>query len=228
MKLIPRILPGLLLPLALALPSVAQETTTFSVTAPTGQAKDSLYVVPTENVVFYQPSANVLQGEERDVKDNRDNAQTFQLSTDTIIDKLFITFESAPLGADQATFHFLSLSAHEELSSAVILSSVTFSSADLGMAAGTLIFDVPDISASSGSVFGIRFDTVKGSNTVFKWKGATTSFEGIRYENGSPITTAPEYFTIGVVAAIPEPSTYAMIFGALALVGAVVRRRMKR
>ncbi len=49
--------------------------------------------------------------------------------------------------------------------------------------------------------------------------------KGVKFENFTGTRLDLNYIGIGGGAAIPEPSTYGMILGGLALTGAAVRRR---
>jgi len=71
----------------------------------------------------------------------------------------------------------------------------------------------------SGSVWGLNWTT--GNDLIFRWAGTNldaleTNFDELALDN------------IRITTAIPEPSTYALIFGALVLLGEVVVKRRTR
>ena len=181
-----------------------------------------------EHLVFDQLRTGFAPDEntfERDVKGDRDNAQTFTLVDATTIDKIAINFQNAPLDTSETTFEFFSVAdpTASTLTPSSILDTYTFSSADLGTSAGTLVFDIVDTSATANSSYGVRFDTQSSTSLVFKWTFVPTAYaDAERYENNNAASD-DDLYSIGVVS-VPEPSTLAL-FGLVAGALALLRKR---
>jgi hypothetical protein len=196
-------------------------------------------VLPLDGSGDYQAPAGILAFDqlrtgfgpnegtfERDVRSNRDNAQTFTLPSATTIDKIAINFQEAPVAAATATFEFFSVADPEAstLTPVTMIDSVSFSNTDLGTASGTLVFDVANTVAAANSSFAVRLNTDSSTTAVFKWTFvATTYANGHRYENNSRPSQDEDY-TVGVVA-VPEPAT-AMLLSA-SMLGLAMRRRRR-
>lgn len=160
---------------------------------------------------------------ERDVKEGRNNAQTFTLGQAVTIDKIAINFQESPVGSQAVKFEFFSVATADgnPLTPVSIIDSVDFEGSDLGGAAGTLVFDVADTVAAAGSSFGIRFTTSSATSLAFKWMFATNEYDGgTRYEKGN--LQADDDYTIGVIA-VPEPASMAL--AAVAGCPLLLRRR---
>jgi len=81
-------------------------------------------------------------------------------------------------------------------------------------------FTVPALSMTAGNNYTVElsFDDIVGGTNVFAYAGTG----GMSAANYAGVYSAFTKFTI---QAVPEPSTYAAIFGALALTGVLIRRR---
>lgn len=83
-------------------------------------------------------------------------------------------------------------------------------------------FTVPALSMTAGNNYTVElsFDDIVGGTNVFPYAGTG----GMSAANYAGVYSAFTKFTI---QAVPEPSTYAAIFGALALAGAMIHRRRR-
>jgi hypothetical protein len=171
---------------------------------------------------------------ERDVKSNRDNGQSFTISSDTIIDKIAINFSETQSNGGDTVFEFFAVAdanAATMTPNGGIIDTVTFNSAGLGIGgndAGTMVFDVANTVAAANSTWGIRFDTEASMTArVIKWEFANgnedTYAAGRSYH---PVGGEQNRdYTLGVIG-VPEPSTFALAtFGLVGLIG--VRRRKR-
>lgn len=88
---------------------------------------------------------------------------------------------------------------------------------------------VQNLTASTSALRSITFSGLTNITTavtirLYGWGATGTGGTGGFDSNGA---VAPNVLLYGSVTAIPEPSTYAALFGALALAGVVVHRRRK-
>ncbi len=171
---------------------------------------------------------------ERDIKSNRDNAQSFTITSATIIDKVAINFAETLSDGGSTTFEFFAVADANAATLTPlggIIDSVTFTSATLGVGtndAGTLIFDVVDTVAAANSAFAIRFDTASSMTTrTVKWEhfdaNETGYPGGAGYQANAP--TVGRDYTLGVVA-VPEPATMSLLV--LGGLGVLLRRRSRK
>jgi hypothetical protein len=81
-------------------------------------------------------------------------------------------------------------------------------------------FTVPALSMTAGNNYQVElsFDDIVGGTNVFSFGGTG----GMSAANYAGVYTAQTKFTI---QAVPEPSTYAVVFGALACLGVAFKRR---
>jgi hypothetical protein len=88
---------------------------------------------------------------------------------------------------------------------------------------GVFLFDLSGASTEAGSSWSL----VTASNRSF---GETFSVSGFTNNGGGVWSSGIYQFTqsSGTLEVIPEPSTYALLFGALVLLGALTRRRLQR
>lgn len=98
-----------------------------------------------------------------------------------------------------------------------------YNGGDEGFGVTTKSFTVPAFSMTVGQTYTVElsFDDVVGSTAPFNVSG-TGGMSAAQYAG---VYTAQTKFTIN---AIPEPATYAAIFGALALAGSIVHRRRRQ
>lgn len=172
--------------------------------------------------------SNHAKFNERDVRENRGNAQTFTVESAFTLDKIVINYFAAATNDDNtATFQFFSVTSvdADTLVPGPIIDQVTFSSNQLAHAAGTLVFDIENTALSVGATYAVRFVTASSTPSVFKWAFADPFDDARRYENGKLVSNNEDY-TIGLVAAIPEPSSVAVLLGGAAALVAVGRRRL--
>ncbi len=160
---------------------------------------------------------------ERDVKDNRDNAQSFLLTTATTIDAIAIQYSDLRTNGATMTFEFFRVADADATSLIVdgdIIDSFTFDGshpAFNGNLAGTLIFDVTDTVAAAGDAFAIRFDTDPGTTHSFKWEILHDKRNDVGFTGGQAYekntgggSNFHKVYTIGVVA-VPEPASLSLL-----------------
>lgn len=102
---------------------------------------------------------------------------------------------------------------------------------DLGGTSNAFSMKIGDYQGSVGSYFvelsnGDTF-TVAGNN-AFTFFGAitTSAFSSIKITGATGVSI--DNFGYGAVTPVPEPETYAMLLGGLALMGVIARRRSKQ
>lgn len=198
----------------------------FALVAPASAA--TMSTLPLGDGLFQAPDGLVvdllLTGQtegkptERDVDSNRDNAQSFTITADTIIDKIVINYSDLNTSGTSTTFEFFRVTdanASGLIPDGDIIDSITFDGSHAafnGNTHGTLIFDVIDTLASQGDMFAIRFDTGAGTSHSIKWKildnHSSASYDGgTAYENNSAFA---KIYAMGVVA-VPEPASLALL-----------------
>ena len=176
-----------------------------------------------------QVSAAVDGSSGHDLKDNRDQGNTFTIAQDGTIDLIAMNFESFnSSGSATITFNFYEVnSASDPTQVGGIIDSLAVSAADvtgLGFAngdEGTLVFDVVDTAVTAGGTYALQFDTVSGqTGTIIKWRKGGSYTGGQSFGN---VTNAPDYHFGVYAVAVPEPSTTALLgLGGVAL---ILRRR---
>lgn len=184
----------------------------------------------------------ILSAQSANVRENRDNAQTFTISSATTIDQIAIQFEGAQTATTaQATFEFFAVTNANSATlsqSGSVLDSFTLTGSSFGGAtSGLLIFDIADTSAAAGSTWGIRFDTQASVlapglfNWIFSYKALGTNAFGSNYPDGSFYQTgnanSGQDYAFGVVS-VPEPSTTNMLLAAIGTLLSMKRQRRKR
>jgi len=89
----------------------------------------------------------------------------------------------------------------------------------------SLTFTVPAASMMAGNSYSVELDFDKIVGGTLGNFGGTGAMATAQYAG---VYTAATFFTISAVSPVPEPSTYAAIFGAVALAGVMVGRRLVR
>ncbi len=92
-----------------------------------------------------------------------------------------------------------------------------------GIGSRSHTFTVPALSMTAGNNYFVElsFDDIVGGTNVFTFTGGTGGMSGAQYAG---VYTAQTKFTI---QAVPEPSTYAAMFGGLALMSVIIHRRRR-
>jgi hypothetical protein len=214
--------------------------TTFALLGLTAHADAAtLLGLPLSSGSYQWPTSTILAGNEQttatvttssgnDLKENRDQGQTFTITQNGTIDLIAINFEGFSSSGNAAfTFNFFQVvSATNPTMVGSVIDSLTVGAANitaLGFAngaQGTLVFDVANTAVTVGSTYAIQFDTnLADTNPVIKWRRDNAG----SYSGGQSFGTAaaPDYH-FGVYN-IPEPSS--ALLGGLGLLALLRRRR---
>jgi hypothetical protein len=193
------------------------------------------------NVYTVSPATSF---DERNVRDDRQNTQTFQVGTTFTLDSIYLEYQSPGTYADGdiilSIYNVDDVNAATLTLGSLVVSGTFTSDATTRAAAGftsdggatsLLQFtftgaDQVSIPATSGTAgYAIQFTTTAGTNPVFTWEraGGDLYAGGSSYESGT-INTGLDY-SLAFAAAVPEPGTVALVtvglFGALC----ITRRR---
>lgn len=181
---------------------------------------------------------------ERNVRNDRANTQTFQVGSTFTLDAIYIEYQSGGYSDGDVTLSIYNVADvnASTLSLGSLVVSGTFTSnsttrAAAGFTSSTsatslLAFDFTgsdevSIGATAGTAgYALQFTTTAGSNAVFAWQRGGGYAGGSSYEAGS-INSGLDYAVAFTAVAIPEPSSAAALAGALAVGVALTQRRRR-
>lgn len=211
----------------------------------TGSTTGTLFSNGLTTAAVYTTSAGNNNFNERNVRNDRQNTQTFQVGTTFTLDAVYLEYENGGYNDGDITLGIYNVAdvTAGTLSLGSLMVSGTFTSnATTRAAAGftssgditsLLKFDFTDIdevslAATSGTAgYALQIATTTGANPVFAWQraGGDLYSGGSSYEAGG-INAGLDYAMAITAAAVPEPSR--MLLLGLSLFGMLTIRRRKK
>ena len=188
---------------------------------------------------FQWPDAPLIGGQEqfdtsmsatsgRDVKDNRDQGQSFTITQTGTLDSVAFNFHAfSSSGTANFTWNFFKVvSATDSTMVGSVIDSLTVTASDLTNLGfsdddkGTLVFDVVDTSVTADDVYAIQLDTDSGTDHIVKWRRDNSGYTGGEAFGNESV--ADDYYAAAY--AVPEPASLAMGLFGLALIAGRRRR----
>jgi hypothetical protein len=178
---------------------------------------------------------------ERNVRNDRANTQTFQVGSTFTLDAVYLEYQSPGSYADGdiilSIYNVADTNAATLTLGSLVVSGTFTSNATTRTAAGftsstgatsLLKFDFTgadqvSLAATSGTAgYALQFTTTTGTNPVFTWERGGGYAGGSSYESGA-INSGLDYAV--AITAVPEPHEYAIAITALLGVAIFIRRR---